>query len=1106
MLCRGGIPVKVLLILFLGIFFCCRNEKRIDNNEGSEPVPVFQKMDDAHTGIDFANILQEDVGTRENIFDFDYFYNGAGVGVGDINNDGLPDVFFCGNQVANKLYLNKGDLIFEDITEQAGINAGKGWSNGVTFADINGDGWLDIYVSQGGPGDISTRENLLFINQQDLTFIEAASSTGLNDHAISMQSAFFDYDQDQDLDCIVMNENPLYGFDPLSFRRKLSGNRELLHISSSHLYRNDNGVFTDVTSAAGILRPAFGLGLVVSDINEDGLPDIYIANDYYIPDVMYINRGNGTFEDQAKIRTQHLSFFGMGADIADINNDSHKDIFVLDMAASDHYRSKTLMASMDTRGFDILVNELKYHHQYMFNALQLDNGNHRFSNIAHLTGLAKTDWSWAVLMADFDNDADKDVYITNGYRRYALDNDTRMRVVQAKRSYQQVPMEVKKRIYYSMPTEKLPNIMYKNDGNLSFSNITRSWGLNDPSWSNGAAYSDLDNDGDLDIVVNNMDEKAFVYRNTSVENKTGGFLKVLARGKLSESFPKITILYDGVKQTIECKRVRGYLSAVDQAAHFGLGDVDMVDTVRVNWPSGNRQEKYNVPANSVVEFDENEAGLHHRQVGKEGTFLVELASTGTGLDFEHRENTYDDFKRETLLPYRQSTFGPYMSQADVNGDGKTDLYIGGASGQPGQLFIDRGERYEAMVVKDFKNDAVHEDMESVFFDYDQDGDADLYVISGGNEFQEGSEMYTDRLYTNDGAGNFRRSENRLPADLTGSGKAVCVLDYDQDGDPDLVIGNRIIPHHYPKASSSCILENRKGTFVNVTDSVLPDLHSFGIINAVIASDFDQDGWGDLVVAGEWTRVGLFKNEKGVFRDMSKDNDLYLNKGWWFSLTETDVNRDGLPDFIIGNVGLNTKYKASMDKPLKVFASDFDQNGTFDIVLSTKYKDRYVPFRGRECSSQQTPFIAKKFPTYNAFARASLMDVYGDQLNASYQQEATTFGSILLVNQGNARFDVQDLPVEAQFFPVMDAEAYDFNGDGFEDILLVGGIYNTEVETPRFDAGTGLMLLADRQGSYQPVPLGQSGFYFEGASKSVTVLNNKVLVGINDGPLVQFRIH
>ncbi len=1101
---------SLFLLIFLFLIVSCSVDENASNDRGQKN--IFHKVDANVSGIDFANSIQENVETKENIFDYDYFYNGAGVGIADINNDGLSDIFFCGNQVSNRLYLNKGNLKFEDISSTSGIDTGSGWSNGVTFADINGDGWLDIYISQGGPYEPARRKNLLYINQQDLTFEERSANYGLSDNSISTQSAFFDFDKDGDLDCVVMNENPLYGFGPIEFNRRLENDKDLLHMSSSHLYRNDDGQFQDITEDAGLLNPCFGLGLVVSDINNDNWLDIYIANDYYLPDVIYLNQGDGTFTDGIQSLTNQISFAGMGVDIADINNDAFQDIFVLDMASDDHYRSKTLMATMDTRSFDLFVNELDYQHQYMFNSLQLNNGNRTFKNIAHFSGLAKTNWSWAVLMVDFNNNEHKDIFITNGYRRYSTDNDTRMAVAFAQQVFKNnVPMDVKKRIYYAMPSEKLSNLMYENEGNLSFSDRSVEWGLDDLSFSNGAAYGDLDNDGDLELVVNNMDEEAFLYKNLSVENKTGNFLNVRTKGDLSESFPKVTIVSEGGTQTIENKRVRGYRSSVGELIHFGLGNVVEIDTVRVEWPSGKREEKYNVAGNTVVFFEEKNASLNTSKTVSNDPKFENIEAIQLGLDYRHRENIYNDFEREVLLPYKQSTLGPFLSKGDVNGDGIDDLYIGGASGQSGRLFLSEGGTYKAANSKVFESDAHFEDMESVFFDSDGDNDLDLFVVSGGNEFSMDSEYYRDRLYVNDGQGKFITAPKGSFGNYAFSGKSVCAVDYDNDNDPDLIVGNRIIPQHYPKAAPSFIFENDNGRFTDVTADVFPELQSFGIVNKIVQSDFDNDGWTDLVIVGEWTKIGLFKNVNGVFQEISADNGLNQELGWWYTAEETDVNRDGLPDFIVGNVGLNTKYKTTPDKPLKVFASDFDNNNTFDLVLSTKYQGDYVPFRGKECSTEQMPFIRERYPTYDSFARASVIDIFGDGLTTSYQREVTTFESVLLLNQGGNKFQRIALPTEAQLFPIMDIETYDINNDSFEDLLLVGGIYNTEPETPRFDAGSGLALISDQKGGYSTRKKYNSEFYIDGNSKSIEILEHSsgdgyAIIGLNNDFLSVFRIN
>ena len=1049
---------------------------------------IFQRLSSGETGIDFKNILQHNIKTGENLFDYDYFYNGAGIGVEDINNDGLKDIFFCGNQVPNKLFLNKGNLVFEDISESANINTGKGWANGVTFADVNQDGWLDIYVSQGGPKSKDQRKNLLFINQKDLTFKEAATAYNLADTGISTQSAFFDYDKDGDLDCIVMNESTLYGVGPVGFFKAIKRNKEFLENSSSRLYRNDGGKYTNITEKAGLLKPSFGLGLSISDINNDGWLDIYISNDYYIPDALYINNKNGTFTDRIKNHTNQISFFGMGVDIEDINNDGFQDIFVLDMASSDHYRSKTLMASMNVEVFDLLVDKMDFHHQYMFNSLQLNSGNHTFNNVSQATQLSKTDWSWAGLMADLNNDENKDIYVTNGYRRYALDNDLKIQVVRAKQQYNnRVPLEVKEALYNDMPSEKLANMMFKNDEDLAFKEVARDWGLSDPSFSNGAAYADLDNDGDLELVVNNIDEEAFVYKNLAVEEKRGNYLRVKTSGKNSEAFAKVSIEYNGKKQFNEIKRVRGYLSAVDNIAHFGLGNETQIDVVRVVWPSGKYEERKNVQANQLLTFLEKDAISKSLKEANTNNLFKRVANTTLNLDFIHKENEYNDFEKEVLLPYKQSTLGPFIAKGDINGDGKEDIFIGGAAGQAGAIYTNDGKKFKKLSNPVLTKDAKFEDMQAVFFDADNDNDNDLFVVSGGNAFDEKSGMYVDRLYLNDGKGNFSKSSNLFE---NYNGKSVTVIDFDKDGDKDLVVGNRIIPKHYPLPAPSLIYENENGTFKNVTASVAPQLEKFGIVNEVIASDFNNDGWEDLIVLGEWTGIGMFRNNEGTFEDVSSKNGLDKEKGWWFSVHETDINNDGFKDYVVGNVGANIKFKATKKNPLKVYANDFDANGTFDVVLSKKYKNEYVPVRGRECSSEQMPFISEKFQTYSEFANASLVDIYGEKLGDSHILEATNFKSMVLVNNGDGTFAKNELSVEAQLFPLLDVVFYDFNQDGYEDMIAAGNIYDTEVETPRLDNGSGLVLLSDTKGNYYPMNNAETGLYIEGDIKSLELINKK----------------
>lgn len=1083
-----------------------KNKEKSNTESNVHSSLVFEQVPSEKSNLLFENTIKENLETKENLFNYDYFYNGAGVGIADLNNDGLNDIFFCGNQVKNKLYVNKGNLVFEDNSEKAQINENKSWSNGVTFVDINNDGWLDIYISQGGPFARQQRKNLLFLNQKNGVFKEIAEEVGLADEGISTQSVFFDFDNDGDLDCLVMNENEIYGVDPINLYRIIDEDKDAQKFNSSHLYRNDNGQFTDVTKIAGIERPIFGLGVSVSDINEDGWLDFYIASDYFIPDAMFINNKNGTFTDQIKEYTNQISFFGMGMDFADINNDLQQDFFVLDMAADDHIRSKTLMASMNTGRFNYLVNTAGFHHQYMYNSLQLRTAKDKFTNISQATNMANTDWSWSVLMSDFDHDTNKDIYVTNGYRRYALDNDLQLKVYEEKLKYKgQVPLEVKKQLYESMPSEKLPNILYKNSGDLNFKNVANEWGLADYSFSNGAAQGDLDNDGDLDLVVNNMDENCFLYRNSTIDNGGANYLKVKPKGRLSESFATITITYDGQSQMNEIRRVRGYRSAQENIAHFGLGGHSTIDTIKVKWPSGFTQTKVNVKANQTLIFKEQEAT--EKSIKKtEDPIFEQIDNSTIGLEFEHNENIYDDFEKEILLPYRQSTLGPFIARGDVNADKLEDLFVGGASGQSGALFIQKKNgSFEKSRIQVFEDDRTYEDMQSVFFDVDLDGDLDLFVVSGGNEFSNYSTLYADRLYLNNGKGDYSKANIDALTSNPKSGRSVDLIDYDEDGDLDILVGNRIIPHSYPHSAPSTLWKNDNGQLVDVTKEIAPELLDFGIINDIVVTDFNSDGKQDFIAVGEWSEIGFFSNNQGKFDKVELPGQIEQTKGWWYSIEETDVNNDNLPDYVLGNVGLNIKFKASKKKPFKVFATDFDENGTPDIVLSKQYNGEYVPVRGRECSSQQMPFIKQKFETYSEFANANLVDIYGEKLNYAYEAEVNELKSILLINKGNGEFNKVELPFEAQLFPVLNMEFQDFNNDGNEDVLLVGNIYETEVETPRLDAFSGLILLSNGKDDYSPMPWTESGIILDGNIKDVSSINTKngslLFATQNNGPLL-----
>ena len=1089
-------------ILFILLFYSCN----LNDYEYEDNLP-FEKLSSDVTGITFSNTITPNLETSENLFDYDYFYNGSGVGIADINNDGLKDILFCANQQENKLFLNKGDLKFEEITGLSNINPkNKKWSSGVTFADVNNDGWLDIYISQGGPYNSKSRKNLLLINNQNLTFSEEAEIYGLDDQGISTQSAFFDFDNDGDLDCLVMNENEYYGYDPISFFKKYE-NKSILMENSSHLYENKDGGFINITEKAGLLSPTFGLGLCISDINNDNWPDIYIANDYYVKDAMYINNQDGTFTNKIKESTKQISFYGMGVDIEDINNDNLNDIFVLDMASSDHVRSKTLMASMNTSNFDLITNKLDQHYQYMFNSLQLNIGNNKYHNISHQLNIAKTDWSWAGLIFDYNLDGNEDIFVTNGYRKYGSDNDSRIRINETKKEYNnEVPVEMKKRLYDELPSEKLPNLLYKNEGNLTFKEVGNNSALNDPSFSNGAAYADLDNDGDLEIIVNNIDEDAFIYKNLSIENNLGNYLKVRANGILSENFAKGTLYFDNNSRVKEFKRVRGYLSSVSDELHFGLGKISKIDSLVVEWSSGKKEVLYEIDVNQTITV--NEKNSEFIDIEKDESKQI-FTRINDFIEYTHNENEFDDFSTEILLPYKQSTLGPFISTGDVNNDGEDDVFIGGAHKQNSKIYISNENGLIERNIKSFQDDSGNEDMESVFIDIDNDNDLDLYVVSGGNEFANRSVELSDRIYLNDGNGNFKRDIQEDIENYTISGKTVISIDYDKDGDNDIIVGNRIQTRKYPIHEPSIIYENISGKFYNNTYNIAPEFENFGIVNKIIATDFNNDGWDDFIAVGEWTNIGLFLNENGKFRNINNESNLENLFGLWFNILETDVNNDGLKDYLIGNIGENSKYKTSIEKPLKIFGSDFDGNGTHDLVLSYKYQGNYVPLRGKECSTQQMPFISEKIPTFEEFANASIEEIYGEEIVDAYERKVTSFESIILINKGENKFEIEKLPPLAQSIPILTSETYDINEDGYEDLIVGGNIYNTEVETPRLDNQFALILISDKNKNYSVIGPDKSGLYLSGNTKSLKIIdtkNPKLLVAHNNSNLELFELN
>jgi len=1119
---RLCLSTNLLMCIFFMFCFSCGSEnletitKSAHSSLDKKTVKkIFTQISNTESNINFKNTLIDDpLDPNHNVMDFPHYFNGAGTAVADFDNDGLSDIFFVGNEVENRVYKNLGDFKFEDKTKTANVNDKKGWSNGVTIVDINNDGFQDIYVCQTSTQLVyaTSAPNVLYINNGDFTFTEAAAEYGLDSKDLSHQASFFDYDQDGDLDCFILNTSIYVSIHIKLVYDHLNKDKKNLEAASSKLYENRNGKYVDVTERAGLLQLGFGLGLMISDLNDDGLSDIYVANDYYVPDFMYINNGDGTFTDKIKEKTNQISFFAMGTDIADINNDGLLDIGVADMASQDHVRGKTLMQSMDIPSFNVYVDLMKFQHQYMFNSMQLNNGNGTFSNISNLAGVAKTDWSWALLLADFDNDGYKDYFVTNGRRRYSGDNDTRIKLEEyiANSTDNSVPKELRKQLYDDLPSVKLKNIMLKNNQDMTFTDTYEAWGLGQATFSNGASYADLDNDGDLDLVISNLDDFASVYRNDSSNNFLSIHLAPNDEVKNIEN-TKVVIKYDDQIQVAEYTPTRGFLSTVEtKKLNFGLGKVNKVDYLQVNWPNGQVNYLTNVKVNQQLKLSPSMKNTGRRQnVMEKSSPLYADISEGVNLNFNHEENDFNDFDKEVLLPHKQSALGSKISVADVNGDGLDDVFLGNAKDKASALYIQtKSEGFRISGGATFAKDKAHEDLNSHFFDYDGDGDQDLYVCSGGGgDFSPAANLLQDRLYENDGKGNFKRTYNILPVMLSTSSTAAS-YDYDQDGDLDLFVGGRGIPGKYPFPDRSYMLRNEGGKFIDATEELNQELLKPGLVTEAIWSDMTGDGISDLILVGEWMNPKVFKNDKGTFEDISKGIALDEYKGWWYSVAAVDIDKDGDMDLICGNNSPNTKFKASKKKPFNVFADDFDGNGSCDIVLSKEYKGELVPTRGKECSTEQMPFIKDKFPTYNSFANATLNDILGEKINSALHLEVTTFHSMVFLNEGG-KMVAKQLPSAAQIAPINGIVTTDVNEDGNIDLIVAGNNFDTEVETARYDAGTGLILLGNGMGDFNSVSIVESGIFANKNAKDIKQIkdadgNSVILVLNNNGPLQVFK--
>ena len=1091
---------RLTVVLLTALMFGCKDVSD----------QVFWAQDAKSTGITFSNnLIYTDTLT---VLDFEYLYNGAGVGIGDINNDGLSDVYFSGNMTSGKLYLNKGNWKFEDITEKAGLTTSV-WVNGVTLVDINQDGFKDIYLCVAGTRNTpaNKKKNLLYINRGDNTFTESAASYGLQGTGHNIQATFLDYDKDGDLDVYLLRN----AFVEYSRNRARPKSVQGESSTTDQLYRNNGDLtFTDVSVASGILIEGFGLGVQVCDINDDNWPDIFVSNDFITNDLLYINNQNGTFSNQAGEYFKHETYNAMGNDVADINNDGLVDIVEVDMLPQDNLRWKvTIMGN----NYDEFENGLKYGYepQYVRNTLQLNNGNGTFSEIGYLAGIEATDWSWSPLLADYDNDGLKDLLITNGYRQDITNLDfikfseqtLRMGTVEGNKKER---IDMLKKI----PGIKVHNYIYKNNGDLTFSDKSSSWGFAEPTFSNGAAYGDLDNDGDLDLVINNIDATATLYKNSSSVSaiSSSNFLRIGFDGPAlnREGFgAKVYLKHQGKLQYQYYTPFRGFLSTVEPYLHFGLNTTSIVDSLEVVWPDGNYEILRHVKSNQVLTLHYSSSKPRIVHETNTAVTLFKEVSKELGIEFTHRENDYVDFKIQPLLPHMHSKNGPGVAVADVNGDGLEDFYVGGAANQSGALFLQQSSgKFKRSVGIQF--DTLSDDMGVLFFDADNDKDADLYIVSGGSEHVKGSPLYLDHLYLNDGREKFIPAPEALP-EIYQSGSGVVAADYDHDGDLDLFIGGRLVPGEYPMPADSYLLRNdSKGgvcRFTDVTKEVSPDFIKLGMVTSALWTDVDQDGWRDLLIVGEFMPITCYKNNQGKsFTALGKESFAHTS-GWWNSITGGDFDNDGDIDYVAGNLGLNTRYKGNEKEPLCIYASDYDKSGSIDPVMTMYIQgEKQVVHSWDDMVKQMNP-IRARFRTYQPYAEATFDESFSSsEIKSAYVICGEMFESSYIENLGSGKFSVKALPLRTQFSPNYGAAIGDYNSDGNLDLLLVGNSYATEVSTGRYDASIGSYLSGDGKGNFASIGVQKSGFFVDkdakGLAKLVTASGHEVILsGINSGELI-----
>lgn len=1085
------------LICFSFFFQSCEQKKEAGYTPPDDA--LFVKLPASETGMNFINAVED--GKEYNILTYRNFYNGGGVAIGDINNDGLPDVFLTANLGESKLYLNKGGFKFEDITVASGIITKKGWRTGVTLADVNADGWLDIYICNSGDIKGENKENELYINQQNNTFKEQAKEYGLNDPGYTTHVSFFDYDLDSDLDCYILNNSfiDVQKFDVVAARSVIDT------MGGHKLMRNDNGRFRNVSADAGIasIKISYGLGVSVSDVNGDMYPDIFISNDFYEKDYLYINQKNGTFVDEMPQRMGHISSSSMGADVADLNNDGFMDIVTTDMLPEDEYRVKTM-----TRFEEYHVEDLKFrfnfHYQYPQNTLQLNNGDGTFRETAFLSGIAATDWSWGALTFDFDNDGYRDIYISNGVYRDISDLD--FSEFLANKAAVKAVVEEKKRFDFRdflpyVPKVRLPNYGYINQRDFRFKNESAALGFGDASFSNGVAYADLDNDGDFDLVVNNLNDPCFVYRNES-DKKGNHYLKLNLKGNKSNPFGVgawINLYAGGEKQVLQNYPVRSFQSCVDPKLIFGLGKNTKADSLEIIWPDLSRQILFNIDADKELTAYQKEADKKFKpQQEKKETLFRNKTSFYLKDTVRHIENKFVDYDAERLIPYMLSTQGPKLAKADVNGDGLEDFYLGGSIGNPGKLLLQTESGFNINAQDVFNKDADKEDAGAAFIDADKDGDKDLIIASGGYQYDQGSSLLAARLYINDGKGRF--SMGNLPGIFT---NASCVKtgDYDNDGYTDVFIGGRAVAGNYGKPGRSYLLHNDKGLFADHTPE---DMKEAGMVTDATFTDINKDGYADLTIVGDWMAVTIFINNKGAFE---RKTTIEKSNGLWNCIQPADIDKDGDTDFVLGNWGLNSRFKASAEKPMELYVNDFDNNGMPECLLTYYWPDgKSHLFNSRVDIMNRMPSLKKKFLLYKDFAGKSVEDVVGSELlKKSLYLKVETLASSVLINDGNMQFRQVALPVMAQLSPVFTMIVDDFDKDGLPDIFTGGNFFDIKPDIGRLDANAAGFLKGNGKGDFIFATKQFSGLEVQGQVRdaaAVTIKHKKLVVlAMNNSPLI-----